>query len=535
MYDTPKSTTFAAITTCALILALSAAGAVGAEAKLKPYTSAAGGYSVSLPAGWVIQEAPGMPMVVAINSAGAAAGFADNISAGMEDAGPGVTADAYIKNATAMMANAVQGMKEIENREIEFAGGQGRYHHFSFGMGGKQMEAAAYALVKDGKAYSLTCMAEAASFAKQKATFDAVAASFALGEAAAAAGGDEAAAEEPAPLDGAPLENPQDYTDAAKGFSIQFPEGWEISTPAKGPAVSAASPQADPRDFFREYVTVASRHIPSETTAEGLRDSSIERSRKATPNLMPVDMGTTTINGSEAAWFTYTLMMPVVGTRGVTYFIVTDGRAAVINCAAEAGAFDEFKPTFDSIAASFKFETPAGGAEGVEGVDASPAAPPANLFSDEARGFSIVFPADWTVTSKGTSSAATAVSPREGDKDTFSESLSMHVMALAKPADAKSYEATYMDSLKMRTPTLGVAESGDIKLGKNSGRYVIYTVRMGTGVFKNVAYIFARGTRAYVVTGQATDASFEKYMPVFEDVAKTLTLTDVAPPEGAKK
>jgi len=487
------------------------------------YVNRAGGYSIEFPQGWKIQEAPGGAAVMAIDPKAGTNAMQGGVSVVAEAVARGTSTDAYVGTALQNLKDAIPDLK-VEQAAIKMGGEDAVCVTTSIQIQGKELRSIQYILVKGELAYVINCNIAGGDFAKQKAMLDKVAESFRI-EGAQEEGAETAT---PEVVEAVTLEGENIYRDEAKNFSIQFPQDWKIETPAKGPVVKGVSPQTDVKNLA--VVTVFARTASGETTALENRDRALERAQTSGA-MTPIGIGATTIYSEGAAWFAYSTRVMLSETgKGIMYFLVKDERAFRIDCTCAPGAFEKYSPIFNAIASSFRFEagaqTPAPAEETTAPAEGTP---PVGFYEDEANGFSIVLPADWTVGGRGTIYAVTAVSARESETDAFSETVSVFIDSLGREPRLEAYEGRYVAGLRMKSPTFSLVESGPMKLGGKDGRFVVYSMRMGALKFRNVAYMFARGQSAYLVVGSALEDSYEKCKPIFEAAAASLKFKEQVP------
>jgi hypothetical protein len=151
---------------------------------------------------------------------------------------------------------------------------------------------------------------------------------------------------------------PGRYYNEKKGFSIEFPDKWEIKKGdgVETPLVEAVSPWENEDDPFSEFISVDVEEFSEEIDlgkyAARLRQDQVGEFQY----YEEIDRGETTINGVDAKITVYDIGMEE-GTNRVLGFVLVKGmRGYLISCVAEDTKFSEYRETFEEAVFSFRFE-----------------------------------------------------------------------------------------------------------------------------------------------------------------------------------
>ena len=153
---------------------------------------------------------------------------------------------------------------------------------------------------------------------------------------------------------GAPPE-PGRYYAQADGFSIRFPADWGQKENVMGTRVVAMSLQ-EPGDTFRENVNVVVEDLPSPMDVETYAALSLKNlSRLLSAGEQP-DVADAELGGVAAKRVIYETVMGQLRVKGMVILAVRGRRGYAVTCSATPETFDAFRPTFDEIAGTFRFE-----------------------------------------------------------------------------------------------------------------------------------------------------------------------------------
>ena len=139
--------------------------------------------------------------------------------------------------------------------------------------------------------------------------------------------------------------------------------------------------------------------------------------------------------------------------------------------------------------------------------------------------FSIDLPAGWKIKQiHANNVVAEATSPFENEFDNFSEEILITSGYAEK--NPPSLEKSLEIQLKQITFLYGkscIYDSGTQTVGGKNFVWVVYGKKDGDLTRRNINYIFVNGKYQYMLWCYALKESFEKYEPIFDAAAKSLT------------
>jgi hypothetical protein len=156
---------------------------------------------------------------------------------------------------------------------------------------------------------------------------------------------------EPAPV---ALE-PGRYSNKPDGFSVVFPPDWEQKENMMGSKVAAMSP-LQPGDTFRENVNVVVENLTSPMDVETYSALNLTNLSRLMPAGAQPDVADAELGGVAAKRIIYETVMGQVRIKGMMILAVQGRHGYAVACSATPETFDAFRPTFDEIVGTFRFE-----------------------------------------------------------------------------------------------------------------------------------------------------------------------------------
>lgn len=141
-----------------------------------------------------------------------------------------------------------------------------------------------------------------------------------------------------------------------KGFSIKTPENWETKEELMGMAFVTLSPQEGPADDFRENVNIIVEDLPRTLSLEEYYELSLANVRQLLTEFEEYESGQSSINGCDTKWLVYSHRMGIFNIKVLVYSLIKGRRAYVITCSAAHDQFSIYRPQFEGIAGTFRFE-----------------------------------------------------------------------------------------------------------------------------------------------------------------------------------
>jgi len=153
-----------------------------------------------------------------------------------------------------------------------------------------------------------------------------------------------------------PAEEPDRYTNKEKGFSIKFPADWERKEGMMGTAVLALSPQEGTADQFRVNVNVTIEDLPKTLSLDEYVAAALGALRKVLTDLEEHENSAMNVAGTPAKRLIFSHRMGAIKVKAMQCVLVKGTRGYVITCSAAPDQFDNYRPKFDEIVQSFRFE-----------------------------------------------------------------------------------------------------------------------------------------------------------------------------------
>jgi hypothetical protein len=152
-------------------------------------------------------------------------------------------------------------------------------------------------------------------------------------------------------------EEPGRYYNRDLGFSIVFPDGWEIRTMENGWITLAVTEIEGPDDPWQEAVVVDVYETPGGFDLDSIFNDEVNKMVRRAEDFREEDRGEITIDGERARWILYTDRFAEVGDMMVLeYFLVRGRRAYILSVDAALGSFSDYEEVFISSVRSFRFE-----------------------------------------------------------------------------------------------------------------------------------------------------------------------------------
>jgi hypothetical protein len=152
--------------------------------------------------------------------------------------------------------------------------------------------------------------------------------------------------------------DPERYYDRASGFSIKYPESWSIieGHSEDEPLVEGLSPWEDDYDEFAEHVTVDVELVEAGTSLEAYFHETIEAQAAEIPGFQLTEQARMKIDGEDAIWIVFSLESEGGMITVLAYTMIRGERGYLVSCVAQATKFGSYRPLFEEVARTFRFE-----------------------------------------------------------------------------------------------------------------------------------------------------------------------------------
>lgn len=146
----------------------------------------------------------------------------------------------------------------------------------------------------------------------------------------------------------------RNYSHSQEGFSIKFPDSWEVREKAYGTIVMALSPQESSADNFRENVNIVTENLPGSYTLAQYVSASESSMSRSLNSFKVLSRGVIRIGDRNSQWVIFTHKSGSLVAKGIQYYFVESGKAYIITCTGKPDSFRKYQPAFQKIANTFR-------------------------------------------------------------------------------------------------------------------------------------------------------------------------------------
>lgn len=152
----------------------------------------------------------------------------------------------------------------------------------------------------------------------------------------------------------------------------------------------------------------------------------------------------------------------------------------------------------------------------------SPAVQFPQRYEDDKTGLTIGVPEGWVATPYQEALVA-LISPQNGEEDFFLENLLITADDQFKDLTLASYLKALAAEVRKRYPDTQTLESGEVEVAGIAGHWMVDSFTGSKGATQVYRVVLVNGPVAYVLHGTAPVQSFERYRPIFEAMAQSVT------------
>ena len=145
------------------------------------------------------------------------------------------------------------------------------------------------------------------------------------------------------------------YHNSEHGFSIKFPSGWLVKENEKQTTVMAVIPDYNEDKIFNENINIVVNYFAKAPSLEEYNRQQ-KAGIKKIKNLKILDEGKIVIDQCQARWFIYSYMINDFGLKAIVYSMIKKNKSYLITCIFENENFEHYRPLFNSVILTFKFE-----------------------------------------------------------------------------------------------------------------------------------------------------------------------------------
>ncbi len=157
-----------------------------------------------------------------------------------------------------------------------------------------------------------------------------------------------------APNAQAPTGAARRFASATRGFSMAFPDTWEVRENVENLAMLGMSPLEGEEDPVAESVTVAMDTQPANMNHNEFYRTGMRLMRENLKEFNLLEESATAIFKYPAARLDFTQVQEGHRLRCVSFIMLIDGRGCSITCAAIEDEWPRWEPTLLTIARSFQ-------------------------------------------------------------------------------------------------------------------------------------------------------------------------------------
>ncbi|NLF13083.1 MAG: DcrB-related protein [Anaerolineaceae bacterium] len=146
------------------------------------------------------------------------------------------------------------------------------------------------------------------------------------------------------------------YESEANGFSIDYPDEWEISERASMPGTATfITPLQGADDTFRENVTVVVQGAPADaTTLDEFTEMALAQGRELIPRFMVMESRSATLAGNPAQQVVYTGLQGERDLRWLQLWSLVGDQVYILTYTAEENEFTTFRSVVQQMITSME-------------------------------------------------------------------------------------------------------------------------------------------------------------------------------------
>ena len=146
------------------------------------------------------------------------------------------------------------------------------------------------------------------------------------------------------------------YESEANGFSIDYPDEWEVSERASMPGTTTfITPLQGADDTFRENVTVVVQGAPADaTTLDEFTEMALAQGRELIPRFMVMESRSATLAGNPAQQVVYTGLQGERDLRWLQLWSLVGDQVYILTYTAEENEFTAFRSVVQQMITSME-------------------------------------------------------------------------------------------------------------------------------------------------------------------------------------
>ncbi len=146
------------------------------------------------------------------------------------------------------------------------------------------------------------------------------------------------------------------YESEANGFSIDYPDEWEVSERASMPGTTTfITPLQGGGDTFRENVTIVVQGVPADaTTLDEFTEMALAQGRELIPRFMVLESRSATLAGNPAQQVVYTGLQGERDLRWLQMWTLVGDQVYILTYTAEEDEFTAFRSVVQQMITSME-------------------------------------------------------------------------------------------------------------------------------------------------------------------------------------
>jgi hypothetical protein len=147
--------------------------------------------------------------------------------------------------------------------------------------------------------------------------------------------------------------------------------------------------------------------------------------------------------------------------------------------------------------------------------------PEPGRYYDEARGFSIKFPAGWKIQEEIGGATIAALSPLENDDDMFYECVSVTVEDLPHEISLDELFEGNKEAILRDFADVQIDGTGKVAVADRKAKWIYFGYQMEEGTVQALEYCLVKDRRGYFIMCDSETHKYAAYSSILEEAAKS--------------
>lgn len=146
------------------------------------------------------------------------------------------------------------------------------------------------------------------------------------------------------------------FVSPENGFSINLPKDWEVKKDFMGTVVATMSPQTGAEDTFRENLNIIVTDAEGATDLKAYADATFDSTKTMLTDFQLSERGNTQQGNIHSEWAVFSHRQGDSTLKTMTHILLSKGKTYIVTSTGTPESFDTYRPQFDEIVKTFKFE-----------------------------------------------------------------------------------------------------------------------------------------------------------------------------------